>query len=168
MQGGSKTKCQARKFSTSYSSRAAIPMSKDELEVYACVMKLFGQGRCLVKTVDGHEINCIIRNKFKGRSKHNNTLVLGSIILVGLRHWEGEDQKKICDLLYVYDNDEHNVLKTLPNTRIQNLNPILDNLTNSYNNNDSGLIFTDEINNVFEKNILLDNVVEDDIDVNDI
>jgi len=145
MQGGSKTKSQARKFSSSYSSRTSIPMSNDDLEVYACVTKLFGQGRCLVTTVKNHEINCVIRNKFKGRSKHNNTLLLGSIILVGLRHWEGPDQKKICDLLYVYDNDEHNILKNIPNTHILNLNPIIDNLSNSFNHNDPSLIFSDDL-----------------------
>ena len=53
---------------------STLRLSNDPLEIYACVTKIYGHGRCLVHTVCGKELLCIIRNKFKGRSKRGNTI----------------------------------------------------------------------------------------------
>lgn len=122
IQGGSKSKGQARKFSTScVSSHSVLRLSSCELEKYGCITKLFGQGRCKVNTVDDVELQLVIRNKFKGRSLRGNMVSVGSVVLVGLREWEGPDNYKICDLLEVYETNDYNKLKSIPSTKISNL-----------------------------------------------
>ena len=171
MQGGSKTKCQARKLSSSYVSRTAVRLSTNNLEVYACVVKYYGQGRCSVKTVEDKELNCVIRNKFKGRSKRNNIISIGSIILVGLREWEGPEYK-ICDLLEVYDQEDHNQLRTIPSTKINRL----DAYNTSYQDHSTAindnLSFGDDVVPIVVMNKLnvptTDLCEETEIDINDI
>jgi translation initiation factor IF-1 len=116
LKGGNKAKGQGRKYT--HASRAALRLSTNDLEVYACVTKHFGAGRCLVKTVDDKELQCIIRHKFK---KRNSNVLVGSVILVGLREWEGPDNYKICDLLELYDQEDHNTLKSIPTSYIHKL-----------------------------------------------
>lgn len=121
-QGGSKGKSQARKFSSScVASRSALRLSQCVFEKYACVTKYYGQGRCIVKTTDDMELQCVIRNKFKGRSRRSSMVSVGTIVLIGLRDWEGVDNYKICDLLEVYDSDDFNQLKSIPSTKVSNL-----------------------------------------------
>jgi hypothetical protein len=142
--GGSKTKSQGRKFSSNYAARGALRMSEDPLEQYACVTKIFGQGRCEVHTVNDTVLQCIIRNKFRGRSKRNNVVGLGSILLVGLREWEGPDNYKHCDVLEVYDPEDVNQLRSLPASRVMHL----DRHVQSFQAKSSGaagdLTFTDD------------------------
>jgi translation initiation factor IF-1 len=144
MQGGSKTKGQARKLSSSYSSRSATRLSTNNLEIYACVVKHFGQGRCSVRTVDDKELLCIIRNKFKGRSRRNNTIEIGSIILAGLREWEGPDNYKNCDVLEVYDQEDNNHLRSIPSTKIHQLDKYNISFTGSESQTDENFLFTNE------------------------
>ena len=118
--GGSKAKSQARKFSSNYASRSAIRLSACDLEQYAVVLKLYGQGRCLVHTVGDVEMKCVIRNKFRGRNKRNHVVALGTILLVGMREWEG-DAMKTCDLLEVYDTEDVHQLLSLPATQVGRL-----------------------------------------------
>jgi hypothetical protein len=78
---------------------------------------------CLVKGIDGYERLCQIRGKFSGRSKRENTLVVGTWVLVGLRQWDAEKEfaskqtktatKKIqkCDLLEIYTPGEREKLR---------------------------------------------------------
>ena len=112
--GGSKTKGFARK-SFNKSSTSSIRLPQNELETFAIVTKMFGGGLCQVIT-NQHEItlNCVIRNKFKARFKNMNLVSLHSIILVGFREWESVDNRKICDLLEVYSNDDIVHLRSLP------------------------------------------------------
>ena len=120
-EGGCRTKSQGRKFSSNYSSRSALRLSDNELEVYAVVTKLYGNGRCQVHTVNGKDMQCVIRNKFRGRSKRNNVITVGSILLVGLREWESDDNKKTCDVLEVYDVEDVNQLRSHPSTNVTKL-----------------------------------------------
>lgn len=151
MLGGCKTKSQGRKFANSVSFRSALRLSTCHLEIYACVTKHYGQGRCCVKTVDDKELQCIIRNKFKGRSKRNNLLVIGSIVLVGLREWENTDNYKICDLLEVYDEEDQTKLRNIPGTKISMLDRYAQNLNNSNNTVvDGEMIFSNEVENYNE------------------
>ena len=142
--GGSKTKSQGRKFSANYATRGALRVSEDPLEQYACVTKIFGQGRCEVHTVDDAILQCIIRNKFRGRSKRNNVVGLGSILLVGLREWEGPDNYKHCDVLEVYDPEDVNQLRSLPASRVVHLDRHVQSFQAKTSGATGDLTFTDE------------------------
>jgi len=65
------------------------------------------------KCEDGVTRICIIRNKFRGRGKRDNMLTAGIWILIGIRDWEVKhpDKKSTCDLLYVYSEEDKNILK---------------------------------------------------------
>jgi len=112
--GGCKSKKMARKTCQTASipsTMLTIRYSSNENEEYAMVKKMFGNGRCLVLTNKDKELHCIIRNKFRGRSKRGNVVSIGSFILVGLREWESKTGYKTCDLLEVYEEDEVMLLK---------------------------------------------------------
>jgi translation initiation factor IF-1 len=101
--GGSKTKSQARKLVTGGDRVGPIRMSTSDDEKYALVTKMLGNGMCYINTYDGLTLLCHIRNKFRGRSKRNNFIGMGSYVLIGMREWESTP--KNCDLLEVYDDD---------------------------------------------------------------
>jgi len=109
--GGGKSKKIARKLTTSFTTKESTRFSSNELEQYALVTKIYGNGRCQVKTHDELDIQCVIRNKFKGRSKRGNIITIGSYILVGLREWETSSGYKTCDLLEIYDKDDITILQ---------------------------------------------------------
>ena len=136
-------KSQGRKFSSNYASRSATRLSESPLEQYAMVMKMYGQGRCLVQTVHDAELQCIIRNKFRGRSKRNNILSVGSILLIGLREWEGPDNYKTCDVLEVYDTEDIHQLRSIPSTNIKHLDRLVQTHCTRSTTNDE-LIFSDD------------------------
>ena len=118
--GGCRAKSQARKLSSSYDgagSGAALRLSQSTLEVYAVVTKQFGQGRCQVHTVQGLDLQCVSRNKFRGRSKRNNTVSVGTVVLIGLYEWQSEP--KGGDVLEVYNTTEVGQLSAIPSTRVQ-------------------------------------------------
>ena len=107
--GGNKSKAVARKHITGTKDQRALRLSTCDLEKYGVVIRVLGNGMFYVVTdlacekqprLLGH-----IRNKFKGRSKRDNTIALGSVVLIGLREWE-EPNYKECDLLEVYDSNE--------------------------------------------------------------
>ena len=103
--GGNKAKGFANKHSSKKGEE--LRTSKDELEVYAQVETMSGGTLCRVKTLDGTEMICHIRGKFRGRGKRDNLLANGTWVLVGLRDWEKEPSPgKLlnCDLLEVYSN----------------------------------------------------------------
>jgi translation initiation factor IF-1 len=138
LKGGNKAKGQGRKYT--HVSRGALRLSTNDLEVYACVTKHFGAGRCLVKTVDDKELQCIIRHKFK---KRNSNVLVGSVILVGLREWEGPDNYKICDLLELYDQEDHHTLKSIPTSYIHKLDIHILNSDQYTDTNTNTFIFSD-------------------------
>ena len=113
--GGNRNKKLGRKFISSNHNSRKLRLKDDneEGEIYACVKKLFGNGRCLILCIDGVERPCVIRNKFRGRSKRDNTLIVGSYVLAGVRLWETKtnDKEQICDLLEVYNENEVRELK---------------------------------------------------------
>ena len=68
-----------------------LRLAEDEDEKYGVVTKLLGQGMVYTDVVDKSgtiEMICIIRKKFKGRGKRDNTIRIGSLILIGARSWE--------------------------------------------------------------------------------
>lgn len=110
--GGNQAKRQGRKHtqgSSHFTTRKAI--SDDEK--YSVVTKLYGGGRAEVKSIDGATRIMIIRNKFKGRNKRDNNVMINSWVLVGLRSWEVRrlEDKETCDLLEVYNSNDVEELK---------------------------------------------------------
>jgi initiation factor 1A len=118
--GGNKTKGQARKFVQSENKKdtKTIRESEDELEIYAQVEKVLGNGMYNVICIDGKNRLCHSAGKFRGRNKKDNFVSLGTWLLVGLRAYEaGRSNKKLenCDLLEVYSDIEKEKLKTTVN-----------------------------------------------------
>jgi initiation factor 1A len=112
--GGNKSKKLGRKYvNMDLRNTKKLRIAEDKEEVYAIVVKLYGNGMCNVKCIDGKERLCIIRKKFKGRNKRHNNVESGSWVLVGLRDWESSNDNKQpkCDLLEVYSDNEKEKLK---------------------------------------------------------
>ena len=108
VKGGSGHKSQARKFAstTGPKNQSKLRISQEEDEKYAIISKVFGNGMCDVLCIDNYIRLCIIRGKFRGRGKRDNTIRPGSWVLVGARSWasEKEGEKQKCDLLEVYSD----------------------------------------------------------------
>lgn len=94
-------------------TKARIPNQEGEL--IACGTKLLGNGTILVVDFSGKEYLCIIRKKFKGRGKRQNTVQRGTLLLVGLRCYENSNTANgklpKCDLLEVYSDKEKQRLR---------------------------------------------------------
>ena len=84
-----------------------------EGEMYARVTKTFGHGMGEVLCDDGVTRLLIIRKKFKGRNKRDNSVNLHSVLLVGKREYEvvSAKKKEKVDLLFVYSQDNVTQLK---------------------------------------------------------
>jgi translation initiation factor IF-1 len=136
--GGKKAKSFARKHATTTS--AATLFSTCELERYAIVTKLLGNGMFYATTDHDQELIGHIRNKFKGRYKHSNLVVAGSFILLGLRSWE--NPPKHADLIHIYEADEIHTVHSQHN--IQNLLHLTTNLS-GYHSSSQSAIKTDDI-----------------------
>jgi translation initiation factor 1A len=117
--GGSKAKCQGRKYASSSKQSRALRLSTDECELYAHVTAYLGNGMCYVGCDDGIERLCHIRGKFRGRGKRDNLVTLGSWLLIGLREWATESttakKKQECDLLEVYSDSDKETLRDIKN-----------------------------------------------------
>lgn len=113
LKGGKGAKNLARKNTiVSTGSYSKIRVSQDPLELYGTVVKMLGNGMCYVNTKKHTNLICHIRRKFSGRGKRDNTLVVNSIILVGLREWE--TTVKNCDLICLYNPIDLNTILYLP------------------------------------------------------
>lgn len=115
--GGRNTKKMGRKFAGGKGGNSGhsrqVRFSDCAEEMYACVTRYFGSGMCDVKCIDGETRLCIIRKKFKGRSKRDNMITLGSYVLIGVRDWEVVEvgKKRKCDLLEVYSSSDMEQIK---------------------------------------------------------
>ena len=139
--GGNKSKGIARKHISGARESRALRLSSSELEKYGVVIRILGNGMFYVVTdlstdkqpqLLGH-----IRNKFRGRSKRDNTISLGSVVLVGLREWENPNYKE-CDLLEVYDANEVRQLMKNPSIDLSDLQKHID--AYSRNSGDAGAL----------------------------
>ena len=113
--GGNRMKSQARKNFVSGGGNGETVsqktrLSQNEFEKYAEVIRLYGNGRILIRTQDNIEMQCVIRNKFRGKSKRDNHILLGTILLIGIRQWQ--TIQNICDVLEVYDTIQINHIIT--------------------------------------------------------
>lgn len=111
--GGSKHKGMARKAVNASKQRSRLRKIEEEGEAYAVVIKLMGGARCSVLGMDNVERDCIIRGKFRGKGKRDNTIRAGVLVLVGERDWSttSESKRPVCDLLEVYSDVEKERLK---------------------------------------------------------
>ena len=112
--GGNKGKKGARKHQNDSATQKATRYAKESGEIYACVSRMYGGQHCEVTCVDGQARLCVIRNKFRGRGKRDNTLSIGVWVLIGERNWEtpGEGKLSKCDLLEVYSTADRGRLKS--------------------------------------------------------
>lgn len=120
--GGNKSKKSARKFSNPTITNRKLRLAEEEGETYATVIKLLGGPNCEVVTNDGLTRLCVIRNKFRGRDKRDNTIAPGVWILVGIRDWEARvGSEKKCDLLEVYTSSEKDKLKKMTGLNLSHI-----------------------------------------------
>ena len=117
--GGNKSKRLARKHvqEEQVHKPARLKDINEECELYAVVVRIFGQGNCEVYCEDGVLRLCVMRKKFRGRSKRDNMVSINTLVLVATRDWETAvvGKKEKCDLLDVYSGMEVYDLKKDPN-----------------------------------------------------
>jgi initiation factor 1A len=154
--GGNKAKGQARKF-VSVKPRDTLRFSTCELELYAKILKMLGNGMCHVLCSDGTTRLCHIRGKFSGRGKKDNFIKENnSVVLVGLREWEVNNTNKTkmenCDLLEVYNDVEKERLRNLDRTINWNMFLATENKAGTTEVSDIEFTDskTDEYNNIIE------------------
>lgn len=111
--GGNKGKKMGRKFLTAPVDRK-VRMAQEEGEIYASVTRNLGNGMFYANDTDGKERLCIMRNKFRGRGKRDNTIQVGGWVLIGAREFESAAKPKF-DLLEVYSDIEKKKLKATGN-----------------------------------------------------
>tara|TARA_B100001175_G_scaffold116525_2_gene98897 strand:- start:441 stop:977 length:537 start_codon:yes stop_codon:yes gene_type:complete len=110
--GGNRHKKMARKNVKTGFIKPKIRLVKEDGEMYGKVTEFYGNG-AKVLCNDNKERFLVIRRKFKGRNKRDNTIAINTMVMVGIRDWECRDPKKIpkCDLLFVYGREHINELK---------------------------------------------------------
>ena len=145
--GGSSHKKMARKNVApkgGYANRR-LRLPKEEGEIIARVTAMSGGGCCVIKCTDGKERTLVIRGKFRGRNKRDNTIRAGSIVLAGLRSVSmgaviNPKKKEKADILEVYPDSAFEELK-----KIQAVYAILDDVKKKEIDDDSGIVFTNNI-----------------------
>lgn len=138
--GGKNSKKMGRKFVTSSSTNKKVRLAEEEGEIYAVVTKLFGNGMFSANDPDGKERLCIMRNKFRGRSKRDNSVCLGTWVLIGEREFESCPKPK-HDLLEVYSDIEKQKLKNSGNPIFAQLRSDFDNKKETIDEEDDELVF---------------------------
>lgn len=88
-------------------------------EMYARITAIHGGGHAGILCADGKNRTLVIRGKFRGRNKRDNTIKLNGIVLVALRSVTmGEvvaaNKKEKADLIYVYNLSQLDELKEIP------------------------------------------------------
>jgi hypothetical protein len=72
-------------------------MPTNDLEKFAIITKMLGNGMCEVYTNDDIRLIAHIRNKFRGKNKRHNLFAIHMFVIVGLREWE--NPPKNCDII---------------------------------------------------------------------
>ena len=160
IQGGSKTKGQARKLSNSYTSHSQLRVSKSSDEIYACVTKLLGGNKFESMTVNDVKLLCRIPGKFSGNMKRSNIIHIGSIIWVGIPEYAGP-----YELLDIYDDEHHNQLRSIPSTKIHLLDKYINIGGCGSDKVCSDFMFSDVTNNILLPN---EQIIESDTMTDDI
>ena len=117
--GGKGAKSMAAKTSSS-AANSKLTLSTNESEVYAIATKMLGNCTCNCIGLDGVLRLAHIRGKFSGKGKRDNTINLGTWLLVGDYPWtasseallkKGKTKLQECDILEVYSDREKQRLK---------------------------------------------------------
>lgn len=111
--GGSGHKKMARKHVRESFRQRRTREAKTDDEMYAKVIQINGGGVCEVLCNDKIQRQMVIRGKFRGRNKRDNTIRINTMVLVGLRDWEilRAKKKPKVDLLEVYNVSDMEQLK---------------------------------------------------------
>lgn len=118
--GGSGHKKMARKNVKTGFVKRKLRKSQHELEIYAKVTAVHGGGHAEVLCPDNKRRLLVIRGKFKGRNKRDNSIKINSLVLAGIRDFEVVTAKKKekVDLIYVYNDSDLNELKQIEEIKI--------------------------------------------------
>ncbi len=177
--GGNRHKKQARK-NLNVPVSTKLRLAKEEGEIYAKVTKTFGGGMAEVICSDGVTRLLIIRRKFKGRNKRDNSIAIEIMVLVGKRLWEvvSDNKKQKVDLLYVYSHSQVEELYKKEKSLVSGILPVAK--KKEEEEEETGFIITSKhdwkeeiqtLNSIPEKNvkITLDTIdTTDDIEWDDI
>jgi hypothetical protein len=111
--GGNKSKSMARKNTQNDNDASSEQLRHPahDFEQIAFVTRALGNGMFYATNTLGNQLLVHIRNKFKGRSRRNNDVSLGKLVLIGLRDWE-HPYFKNADLLFVYDDHHFHALSS--------------------------------------------------------
>jgi hypothetical protein len=162
--GGNKSKGLARKHNNNHQDKS-LRLSSCDLEVYGVVTKILGNGMFYVDTDEHKQLIGHIRNKFRGRSKRDNSIALASIVLIGFRDWEFPNFKN-CDLLEVYDHNELNALNKIIDLNWHHFQPDYNTHNISFDHLDTQPLSTIKLDDIAFNNIhdLIQNDIDIDID----
>ena len=177
LKGGSKGKKIGRKFMTAPVDKR-IRLAEEDGEIYGVVTKLLGNGMFYINDPDGKERLVVMRNKFRGRGKRDNSVVQGGWVLIGEREFESCVKPK-HDLLEVYNDMEKNKMKNSGNPIFAKLRSEHDNKKNDDDDDDDEIAFgfsnknsiDDQLKNIVDSVERVDTIVMDtgeDVDIDDI
>ena len=127
--GGNKSKKMGRKFVTAPIDKK-VRLASEDGEIYASVTKMLGNGMFMATCSEGKEKLVVMRNKFRGRGKRDNSVVQGGWVLVVEREFESCVKPK-HDLLEVYNDVEKHKMKSSRNPIFAKLRSEHDNKINS-------------------------------------
>lgn len=151
VKGGNKGKGMARKHVVNNGATTFLRVAVDEAEIYAIIIKLLGNGMFHCHGIDnvlrlGH-----IRGKFAGRGKRDNTIEMGTWVLIGAREWEEKSSivKKTnklpqCDLLEVYLSQDKDRLRDTLNLNWHILQKHDQSSTDDTNDNSDDIFMTEK------------------------
>lgn len=167
--GGNKAKKFGRKHMQDEPLNVKVRFVTEEGEIYGVISKVFGQGQLEVTCHDGVIRHGILRKKFRGRYKHDNKIVIGAWVMVGLRDWQSkvDGKKEQCDILEVYNVDEKEKLLEQSQINLSGLRQAEMNLTclNKSENESTPSNANNSVHNsIFFTNNDETNEKEDDVD----
>jgi translation initiation factor IF-1 len=138
--GGGNAKKQARKFQNAPAKRTTeVRKSTDPLELYAIVETIHGNG-LTVFTHLGQTLWCRVPGKFRGRNRRSNYLEKGKWVLVGLYEWSNSKEPDTCELLCVYDANDIEQLKCMPDVDLKQIISKQSNIRGTDDIDDDGTI----------------------------
>jgi len=104
--GGNKGKRGARRRAHGSDRSNKIRIKQDKDERYAKITKMYGNAAEILCD-DGVIRMLLWRQKFKGRNKKDNQIVMNGVVLAGIRSWEvvAPGKKTKADLIFVYSKN---------------------------------------------------------------